>query len=67
MAEEINPPSEAKRKWFVKIKIRKGNIRRLASLSALGAGTLGMTTGTGEASTIVYSGILNDKIGFASG
>lgn len=49
------------------IKIRKTNLRRLASLSALGAGALGATAGTGEASTIVYSGIVDEKVGWGAG
>jgi hypothetical protein len=45
------------------MKIKKANIRRLASLSALGAGALGLS-GSAEASSIVYSGILDEKVGF---
>jgi len=49
------------------VKIKKANVRRLASLSALGAGALGMATGTAEASSIVYSGILDERVGFLTG
>jgi hypothetical protein len=48
-------------------KIEKTNLRRLASLSALGAGALGVTAGAADASTIVYSGIVDEKIGFEPG
>jgi len=51
----------------VKMKIKKANLKRLASLSALGAGALGIATGTAEASSIVFSGILNERIGFGKG
>jgi hypothetical protein len=48
-------------------KIKKTNLRRLASLSALGAGALGVTAGAADASTIVYSGIVDEKIGYGCG
>ncbi len=48
-------------------KIRKSNWKRLASLSALGAGALGVTAGTTDASTIVFSGIVDEKMGFGPG
>jgi len=51
----------------VTIKIGKPNLKRLATLSALGAGALGVTAGAAEASTIVYSGILDEKVGFGRG
>jgi hypothetical protein len=51
--------------------IKKKNLRCLASLSALGAGALGMAgsagAGTPDANGIVWSGILEDKVGFAAG
>jgi hypothetical protein len=52
--------------------VRKSNLRRLASLSALSAGALGMTAGTADAATpdangIVYSGIVDEKVGFGAG
>jgi hypothetical protein len=43
----------------MKTKIRKTNIKRLASLSALGAGALAVTGGAAQANSIVYSGPLN--------
>jgi hypothetical protein len=49
------------------VKIKKANLKRLASLSALGAGALGAASGTAQASSIVYSGILDDKVGFGNG
>jgi hypothetical protein len=36
------------------IRVKKKNVARLASLSALGAGALGVAAGTAEAGTIVY-------------
>ena len=42
-------------------------MRRLASLSALGAGALGVTAGAADASTIVYSGIVDENIGYGCG
>jgi hypothetical protein len=48
------------------VKIKKANLKRLASLSALGAGALGVG-GSAEASSIVYSGVLNEQIGFGPG
>jgi len=51
----------------VTIKIRKPNLKRLASLSALGAGALGAATGSAEASTIVYSGIVDETVGLTLG
>ena len=49
------------------IDVTKRNLKRLASLSALGAGALGITTGTADASSIVFSGILDEKVGFSPG
>ena len=49
------------------VKIKRANLRRLASLSALGAGALVASSSPAEASTIVYSGIVDDKVGFAAG
>jgi hypothetical protein len=48
------------------MKISKKNMRHLASLSALGAGALGATAGPAEAS-IIYSGIIDAKVGFGPG
>jgi hypothetical protein len=45
------------------MQIKKANIKRLASLSALGAGVLGGTVGTAEASSIVFSGPVNANVG----
>ena len=42
------------------------NIKKLASLTAVGAGAVALTSGKAEASTIVFSGILNQTIGFGS-
>ena len=42
------------------------NLKKLASLSAVGAGALALTSGKAEANTIEYSGILNRTIGFGS-
>jgi hypothetical protein len=47
--------------------IKRRNMKRLASLSALGAGVLGVRAGTAQASGIVYSGILDEQIGFCPG
>lgn len=48
------------------IKVRKTNLKRLASLSALGAGVLGVNASTAQA-YVVYSGVVNQKVGFGSG
>jgi hypothetical protein len=48
------------------IKPKKLNLKRLASLTALGAGALGVNAGTAEA-YVVYSGIVKQKVGFGSG
>jgi|HubBroStandDraft_1064217.scaffolds.fasta_scaffold14473_3 hypothetical protein len=39
--------------------LKKENLRRLASISALGAGALGATAGTASANDIVFSGVIN--------
>jgi hypothetical protein len=49
------------------MRIKRANIKRLASLSALGAGALWMTAVTAEASSIVYSGVIDEKVGFGKG
>jgi hypothetical protein len=49
------------------MKIKKANLKRLASLSALGAGALGVATGAAEASSIVYSGVLDKKVAYLPG
>jgi hypothetical protein len=49
------------------MKIKKANMKRLASLSAVGVGALGMASGTAEANNILYSGVLNEKVGFSAG
>jgi hypothetical protein len=53
------------------VKVKKSNMRRLASLSALGAGALGVAAGTAEAGTpdaggMVWSGVVDEKVGFAA-
>ena len=47
-------------------KLKKPNRKRLAPLSALGAGAIGMTAGTAEASSIVYSGILDERVRYGA-
>lgn len=47
------------------MKIKKASVARLVSISALGAGALGMTAGTAEAS-VIYTP-LNGKVGFDTG
>jgi len=47
------------------MKIKKSNVARLASISTLGAGALGVAAGTAEAS-VIYTP-LNGKVGFDSG
>ncbi|MGA2589073.1 MAG: hypothetical protein ABSH32_04090 [Bryobacteraceae bacterium] len=54
------------------VKVKRTNLRRLASLSALGAGALGVAASTADAGTpdangIVYSGIVDEKVGFGAG
>jgi len=49
------------------MKITKANRKRLASLSALGAGALGAAGGTAEASSIVFSGPIDIHVGFCRG
>ena len=39
--------------------LKKENLRRLASISALGAGALGATAGTANANDIIFSGVIN--------
>ena len=51
----------------MRTKISKANLSRLASLSALGAGTLAATVGTAEASSIVFSGPVNARVGSCPG
>jgi hypothetical protein len=48
------------------MRIKKKNIARLASLSAVGAGALGVAAGTAEAG-VIYSGPLTEKVGFSKG
>jgi hypothetical protein len=43
------------------------NKKKLASLTAVGAGALALTAGKAEADTIVYSNVLNQTIGFGAG
>jgi hypothetical protein len=45
------------------VKLNRTNRKRLASLSALGAGALGVTAGPAEAS-IIYSGIVDAHVGY---
>ena len=47
-------------------KIKKINLRRLASLSALGAGAMGVSGNIMEASTIVFSGPVDETVGFGA-
>lgn len=51
-------------------KVKKSNLRRLASLSALGAGALGLAgkadAGTPDANGVVFSGIVDEKVGFGA-
>jgi hypothetical protein len=47
------------------MRIKKKNVARLASLSALGAGALGVAAGTAKAD--IVSMPLNDKVGFSPG
>ena len=47
--------------------IKKENLRRLASLSALGAGALGAGVDTADASSIIWSGLLNETVGYQPG
>jgi len=42
------------------------NIKKLASLTAVGAGAMALTSGKAEASTIFYSGVLDRTIGFGA-
>jgi hypothetical protein len=49
------------------MKIKKANLKRLASLSALGAGALGGTVRTAEASSIVFSGPVGAQVGYCPG
>ncbi len=48
------------------MRIKKKSVARLASLSALGAGALGVAAGTAQASDIIYTP-LSDKVGFSGG
>jgi hypothetical protein len=49
-------------------RLSKANLRKFASLSALGAGgTIGLTAGTIDTSAIVYSGVVDEKVGYAAG
>jgi hypothetical protein len=50
----------------VKTKINSANMKRLASLSALG-GALGMTAGPAQAGSILFSGVLDQQIGGSGG
>ncbi len=49
------------------MKIKKQNLARLASISALGAGALGLTTGTAEAGIIYTSYTTPPQVGFSAG
>jgi hypothetical protein len=49
------------------MRIKKANLRRLASLLALGTGALGLAAGTAEASSIVYSGVVDERVGWSPG
>src|SRR5580658_7155495 len=48
------------------MRIKKANVKRLASLSALGAAVLSANSASGQNSNIVYSGILNETAGMGS-
>jgi hypothetical protein len=53
------------RNWSVFMKITRKNAVRLASITALGAGALGVAAGTAEAGTIVEGPYpLNNSVGF---
>jgi hypothetical protein len=43
------------------------NRKKLASLTAVGAGALALTSGKAQADIILYSGVLNQTIGFGAG
>jgi|SRR5580658_2027637 len=47
----------------MKTKLKRSNTKRLASLSALGAGALGIAAGPAHAGDVVFSGVINTKIG----
>ncbi|MGA2774032.1 MAG: PEP-CTERM sorting domain-containing protein [Bryobacteraceae bacterium] len=49
------------------MRIKKKNVARLASLSALGAGALGVAAGTAQAGIVNVSLPSNPKVGFSSG
>ena len=49
------------------MRIKKKNVTRLASLSALGAGALGITAGTAEAGNVVYNTIGSNNIVYGDG
>lgn len=51
----------------MKIKLKKTNVKRLASLTALSAGTLGIAAGPAEAGDVFWSGIVDKKVGFDKG
>jgi len=48
------------------VNLRRGNLKRLASLSALGAGAFA-GAGAAEASSIVYSGTVDEHVGVTKG
>jgi hypothetical protein len=49
------------------MRIKRKNIARLASLSALGAGALGVAAGTAQAGIVNVSLLANPKVGFSGG
>ena len=51
----------------MKIRLKKTNVKRLASLTALSAGTLGITAGPANAGDVFWSGIVDKKVGFDKG
>jgi hypothetical protein len=49
------------------MRIKKKNVARLASISALGAGALGVAAGTAQAGTVIVPLPANTKVGFSGG
>jgi hypothetical protein len=49
------------------MRLRRKNVKKLASLSALGAGAVAWGVQPADASTIVYSGPVNAQVGFDRG
>ena len=49
------------------MRIKKKNVARLASISALGAGALGVAAGTAQAGTVIVPLPAHTKVGFSGG